>query len=67
MRPTEAFRDEHRELLAHVEQIRIAASEVTELAIEERETVVGRVLEFRAGDGTGPPRTCSALGAGLGI
>lgn len=45
-RPTEAFRDEHRDLLVHVEHIRIAASEVTELAVEERDTLVGRVLEF---------------------
>jgi iron-sulfur cluster repair protein YtfE (RIC family) len=45
-RPTEAFREEHRDLLSHVEQIRIAASEVTELGIEERGAVVGRVLEF---------------------
>jgi iron-sulfur cluster repair protein YtfE (RIC family) len=44
--PTEAFREEHRGLLAHVEQIRVAASEMTELAVEEREMVIGRVLEF---------------------
>jgi iron-sulfur cluster repair protein YtfE (RIC family) len=44
--PTEAFREEHRHLLVHVGQIRVAASEVTELAVEERRTVVGRVLEF---------------------
>jgi iron-sulfur cluster repair protein YtfE (RIC family) len=45
-RPTETFREEHRHLLTHVEQIRIAANEVTELGIEEREAVVGSVLEF---------------------
>lgn len=45
-RPTEAFREEHQHLLVHVGQIRVAASEVTELAVEEREAVVGRVLEF---------------------
>lgn len=47
--PTEAFREEHRQLLVHVGQIRVAASEVTELAVEERQTVVGRVLEFLRG------------------
>jgi iron-sulfur cluster repair protein YtfE (RIC family) len=45
-RPTEGFREEHRHLLVHVGQIRVAASEVTELAVEEREALVGRVLEF---------------------
>jgi iron-sulfur cluster repair protein YtfE (RIC family) len=45
-RPTEAFREEHRHLLVHVGQIRVAAGEVGDLAIEEREVVVGRVLDF---------------------
>jgi iron-sulfur cluster repair protein YtfE (RIC family) len=45
-KPTEAFRDEHRALLVHVEQIRVAASEVTELTVQEREMLVGRVLGF---------------------
>jgi iron-sulfur cluster repair protein YtfE (RIC family) len=45
-RPTEAFREEHQHLLVHVGQIRVAASEVADLAVEEREAVVGRVLEF---------------------
>jgi iron-sulfur cluster repair protein YtfE (RIC family) len=45
-RPTEAFREEHRHLMAHVDQIRVAAAEVTDLAAEEREAVVGRVLDF---------------------
>jgi iron-sulfur cluster repair protein YtfE (RIC family) len=49
LRPTEAFRDEHRHLMVHVGQIRVAASEVTDLAVEERRTVVGRVLEFLRG------------------
>jgi iron-sulfur cluster repair protein YtfE (RIC family) len=44
--PTEAFRDEHRHLMAHVGQIRLAAGEVSDLAVEEREAVVGRVLDF---------------------
>jgi iron-sulfur cluster repair protein YtfE (RIC family) len=45
-RPTEAFREEHRHLMVHVGQIRMAAGEVGDLAVEERETVVGRVLDF---------------------
>ena len=45
-RPTEAFREEHRHLLVHVDQIRVAAGEVSDLAVEEREAVVGRVLDF---------------------
>jgi iron-sulfur cluster repair protein YtfE (RIC family) len=45
-RPTEAFHEEHRHLLAHVDQIRVAAGEVSDLAVEEREAVVGRVLDF---------------------
>jgi iron-sulfur cluster repair protein YtfE (RIC family) len=47
--PTDAFRDEHRHLLVHVDEIRIAASEVTELSVEERELVVHRVLDFLRG------------------
>ena len=45
-RPTEAFHEEHRHLLAHVDQIRVAAGEVSDLAVEEREVVVRRVLDF---------------------
>jgi iron-sulfur cluster repair protein YtfE (RIC family) len=45
-RPTEGFHEEHRHLLAHVDQIRAAAGEVSDLAVEEREAVVGRVLMF---------------------
>jgi Hemerythrin HHE cation binding domain len=45
-RPTEAFREEHQDLLVHVDQIRVAAGEVRDLAVEEREAVVGRVLDF---------------------
>ena len=33
-------------MLAHVDQIRVAAGEVSDLAVEEREVVVGRVLDF---------------------
>jgi iron-sulfur cluster repair protein YtfE (RIC family) len=45
-RPTEAFRDEHRHLLVHVDQVRVAAGEVSDLAVEEREALVGRILDF---------------------
>ena len=45
-RPTEAFREEHRHLVAHVDQIRAAGGEVVDLAPEEREALVGRILEF---------------------
>ena len=47
--PTDAFREEHRHLLVHVEHIRIAAREVTDLPIDERRAVVGRVLDFLRG------------------
>ena len=45
-RATEAFREEHRHLLAHVDQIRAAGGEVIDLAPEERQALVGRILEF---------------------
>lgn len=45
-RPTEPFRREHAELIGHVEHIRLAARELPELSVEERATVVGRVLTF---------------------
>lgn len=45
-RPTEAFREEHRHLLAHVDQIRAAGGEVTDLSLEERQALVGRILDF---------------------
>ena len=44
-----ALRDEHRHLLAHVDQIRAAGGEVADLAPEERESLVGRILEFLRG------------------
>jgi hypothetical protein len=40
------LREEHRHLLAHVDQIRAAGGEVVDLAPEEREALVGRILEF---------------------
>ena len=48
-RPTEAFRDEHRHLMVHVGQIRLAAADVGDLTTEEREAVVGNVLDFLRG------------------
>ena len=44
--PNEALREEHRHLLAHVDQIRAAGGEVIDLAPEERQALVGRILEF---------------------
>ena len=43
---TEPLRAEHRDLMAHVEQIRFAARELPELSPEEREALVGRILTF---------------------
>ena len=46
MRPTEPFRREHEELLAHIEHIGQAAREVARLERGERELLVGRIVEF---------------------
>ena len=43
---TELFREEHGHLREHVEQIRLAARELPELAPEERRALVDRILEF---------------------
>lgn len=48
-RPTQPFRDEHRELLDHIEHIRLAARELPRLSEDERRTVVDRVLGFLKG------------------
>ena len=42
----DTVRREHAELLGHVDHIRLAARELPELSIEERQAVVGRVLDF---------------------
>ena len=42
----DTIRNEHAELLGHVDQIRFAAREIPELSTEERATIVGRVLDF---------------------
>jgi iron-sulfur cluster repair protein YtfE (RIC family) len=49
MRPTEPFRQEHEELLSHVEHIGQAAREVARLDRGERELLVGRIVEFLRG------------------
>lgn len=45
-RPTEAFREEHRHLLAHADQIRAAAGEVADLAPPERTALIAGILDF---------------------
>jgi iron-sulfur cluster repair protein YtfE (RIC family) len=47
--PTQPLRSEHQQLLVHVDQLREAAREVPRLALEEREAVVARILEFLRG------------------
>jgi iron-sulfur cluster repair protein YtfE (RIC family) len=49
MRPTEPFRREHEELLSHIQHIGQAAREVARLDREERELLVGRIVEFLRG------------------
>ena len=46
MRPTEPLRQEHEQLLSHIEHIGQAAREVPRLSPEEREALVARVLTF---------------------
>lgn len=46
MRPTEPFRREHEELLSHIEHIRQAAREVARLDPQERELLIGRIVDF---------------------
>lgn len=49
MRPTEPFRREHEELHAHIEHIREAAHTVPGLSIEDREMLLGRIVDFLRG------------------
>ncbi len=49
MRPTEPFRKEHEELLAHIDHLGLAARELPGLDPAERREVVGRVLGFLTG------------------
>jgi hemerythrin superfamily protein len=43
---TEPLRQEHRELMVHVEQIRAAARELPDLSPTERDVLVGRITTF---------------------
>jgi iron-sulfur cluster repair protein YtfE (RIC family) len=47
--PTQPFRDEHAELIDHVEHIRQAAAEVARVSPEERQAMVRRILGFLRG------------------
>ena len=49
MRPTEPFRKEHEELLAHIDHIGLAARELPGLDPAERRQVIDRVLGFLSG------------------
>ena len=49
MRPTEPFRKEHEELLAHIDHIGLAARELPGLDPAERRDLVDRVLVFLRG------------------
>ncbi|HWO80224.1 hemerythrin domain-containing protein [Gaiella sp.] len=49
MRPTEPFRKEHEELLAHIDHLGHAARELPRLDPAERRAVVDRVLGFLTG------------------
>jgi iron-sulfur cluster repair protein YtfE (RIC family) len=44
-----AYRRDHEELSAHVDELRFAAREVAQLSSEERELLVGRILRFLEG------------------
>jgi iron-sulfur cluster repair protein YtfE (RIC family) len=49
MRPTEPFRDEHRELVEHVEHLAEAARRMPALSRDERDGLRDRVLGFLRG------------------
>ncbi len=49
MRPTEPFRQEHQELLEHIEHIAQAAREMPRLSEDERAALRGRILDFLRG------------------
>ena len=49
MRPTEPFRQEHQELLEHIEHIAQAAREMPQLSEDERAVLRGRILDFLRG------------------
>lgn len=47
--PTQPFRDEHAELLHHIEELRRTGSEIARLPVGEREERLAGVLEFLRG------------------
>ena len=49
MRPTEPLRDEHRELLDHIDHLALAAREMPRLSDDERDALRDRMLEFLRG------------------
>jgi iron-sulfur cluster repair protein YtfE (RIC family) len=49
MLPTQPFRDEHRELIEHIEHLAEAARSMPRLTSEERGALRDRVLEFLRG------------------
>ena len=49
MRPTEAFREEHEQLLEHIEHIAESARELPRLSDEERDALRERILGFLRG------------------
>jgi iron-sulfur cluster repair protein YtfE (RIC family) len=49
MRPTEPFRQEHEQLLEHIEHIADAAREMPRLSEEERDELRTRILGFLGG------------------
>jgi iron-sulfur cluster repair protein YtfE (RIC family) len=49
MLPTQPFRDEHRELIEHIEHLAEAARQMPQLTSEEREALRDGVLEFLRG------------------
>ena len=49
MRPTEPFRNEHEQLLEHIEHIAAAARELPRLSDEERDALRARILAFLRG------------------
>jgi iron-sulfur cluster repair protein YtfE (RIC family) len=49
MRPTDPFREEHRELIEHIEHLAAAAREMPRLSTDERELLRERVLGFLRG------------------
>ena len=49
MRPTEPFRQEHEQLLEHIEHIAESAREMPRLSDEERDAVRARILGFLRG------------------